>query len=104
MATKSYAESISDAQVMSTGMYTNMENAEVRGWSSEKNDALVSARANAISLNDNQEKLKAELKMKTAELDTQMKELRAIMNEARKVVKLGFPQKQWKEFGITDKR
>lgn len=25
-------------------------------------------------------------------------------NDAKKTVKLGFPQEQWKEFGVTDKR
>ena len=101
---KSFPDSMYDVQVMSTGMDANMDIADKRGWSSEKNDSLRAARDLALSINDEQEKLKAELKMKTAELDAQMVKFKALMDEARKVVKLGFPQEQWKEFGVTDKR
>jgi len=101
---KSYAENINGAQVMQSGMKNNAAEASTRGWSAEKTNQLDSVRTEAIALNDEQEKLKAELKMKTAELDAKMAELNAMMTEAKKVVKLGFPQAQWKEFGVTDKR
>ena len=51
-----------------------------------------------------QEKLKADLKSKTAELEAKMKEIDAKMSEAKKIVKMDIPQSQWKEFGIYDKR
>ena len=102
---KSFAESINNAQVMYAGMLNNEAEVAKRGWSVDKTrQELGGTREAAIALNDEQEKLKAQLKMKTAELDAKMAQLDTLMNEARKVVKLGFPQAQWKEFGITDKR
>ena len=101
---KSFAENINDAQVMTTGMQNNEETASQRGWSNEKNENLKTIRSEAIAINDEQEKLKAELKVKSAELNEKMTKLNALLKEAKKVVKLGFPQPQWKEFGVTDKR
>ena len=101
---KSYPTTISNAQVMGSGMQNNAAEATVRGWDAAKTDELNNARSTAITLNDEQERLKAELKMKTAELDAKIAEINALMSEATKVVKLGFPQAQWKEFGITAKR
>ena len=101
---KTYSEKINIAQVMQAGMQNNAAEASQRGWSNEKNTQLGNIRAEAIALNDEQERLKAELKMKTAALNAKMAALNALMNEAKKVVKLGFPKEQWKEFGVADKR
>ncbi len=101
---KSFAERINDAQVMFTGMKANQEEAGERGWTEEKNSQLAVTRKEAVRLNDEQEKLKADLKTKTAQLNEKMAKLNAEMKEAKKVVKLGFPQSRWKEFGVTDKR
>lgn len=104
MPSKTFSNRISDAQVMCTGMANNETEAAKRGWSSEQNDKLGTTRTEAINLNDEQERLKAALKTATAALDAKMAELGTQMKEAKKVVKLGFPQSQWKEFGVTDKR
>lgn len=104
MADKIFSERINDAQVMYTGMKNNGIEVENRGWTQEKNSELQDIRLKAIELNDQQEKLKAELKIKTAELKTTMTTLRVSMTEAKKVVKLGFSQEKWKEFGVVDKR
>jgi hypothetical protein len=104
MSKISYAEKINNAQVMAAGMQNNETVAQQRGWTKVKTTVLTSIRANVVALNDEQERLKAELKMKTAELDAKMAELDTLMTEAKKVVKLGFPQTQWKEFGVADKR
>jgi flagellar capping protein FliD len=65
---------------------------------------MESIRTEAKKLNDEQEKLKADLKSKTDALNTKMEELTKKYSEAKKVVKLEFPQTQWMEFGISDKR
>ncbi len=65
---------------------------------------MESIRAEAKKLNDEQEKLKADLKSKTDALNAKMEELTQKYSEAKKVVKLEFPQTQWMEFGISDKR
>ena len=104
MSKMSFAETINSIQVMTTGMQNNATEASTRGWQDTKSTQLAALRTEAIKLNDEQEKLKADLKTKTAELDAKMAELNEQMKEAKKVVKLGFPQSQWKEFGVTDKR
>jgi hypothetical protein len=101
---KSYAESIKDAEVMSAGLLNNATQAETRGLNAEFTGRLKSTLSSSITLNNEQEKLKADLKMKTAELDAMMKSLNAQVTEARKIVKIEFPQAQWKEFGILSKR
>ena len=104
MASKSFASRTTSAQLMASGMDSNEEIANSRGWNAEKNEKLKDKRNLVISLNDEQEKLKSELKMKTAALNAKMAELQTMMIEATKVVKLGFPQEQWKEFGVNAKR
>ncbi|MDO4763449.1 MAG: membrane-binding protein [Flavobacteriaceae bacterium] len=58
----------------------------------------------AESLNTQQEKLKADLKVKTAELDATVKEMETKVAVVRKYVKLGTQKEEWREFGIEDKR
>ena len=101
---KMYAAQISDAQVMESGLKNNQEQAARRGLDVAFTILLETNRKAAATLNDEQEKLKADLKMKTAELEAKLSELDKQMREARKIVKLDFTQTQWKEFGITDKR
>jgi len=99
----SYADRLSDSKVMQVGMESNEDSAAERGWTPVKTIKLGTVRSDAANLNAEQERLKAELKMKTEALDAKMKELETLMKEARKVVKLTFPQSQWKEFGVTAK-
>jgi hypothetical protein len=57
-----------------------------------------------VTLNNEQEKLKARLKDKTAECEAAFVALRLRTAEARKIIKLDMPQTLWREFGIDDKR
>jgi len=104
MPRKTYAEKIKDAEVMSAGLLNNAAHAEKRGMDAEFTGKLKSDLQKAITLNNEQEKLKADLKQKTAALDATMKALDKQVTEARKLVKIEFPQAQWKEFGIEAKR
>ena len=55
-------------------------------------------------LNQEQEKLKAELKNKTQQLNIEFNALKQQNILYKKLVKLSFPQAYWVEFGINDKR
>lgn len=101
---KSFGEVISQVQVMSAGLKNNSEEVSKRGISTEFVTALEKERAEAIALNDEQEKAKAELKVKTDALNAKMNSIEAKMSEAKKVVKLALPKAQWIEFGISDKK
>jgi len=104
MSKPSYAEQISGAQVMVAGLRGNAAQVNRRGIDDQFINKLDSDRLTAATLNDQQEKLKADLKSKTAELDAKMAEMGKELAEAKKIVKLDFPQDQWKQFGIEDKR
>lgn len=101
---KKYSDQISDAHVMENGLRNNAVQVARRGIDMDFIKQLEELRNEVTKLNNEQEKLKADLKMKTAELDTTMREMNKLMRESRKVVKLEFPQEQWKEFGVNDKR
>ncbi|MDR1678162.1 MAG: hypothetical protein LBR81_00055 [Prevotellaceae bacterium] len=101
---KSYAELISDAQVMATGLKTHLDELKKRGMTEEFITALEATLNNAIAKNNEQEKLKADLKVATVALDSMLTDMSASMTEAVNVVKLTLPQPQWIEFGITAKR
>lgn len=100
----SYAEQISKAQVLISGLKANADQIARRGLDEAFVTRMDTTRSDATALNDEQERLKAALKMKTAELDAKLVELDLQAAEARKIVKMDFPQNQWKEFGIEDKR
>ncbi len=56
------------------------------------------------SLDNEQETLKAKLKTKTAELNEEMKAIKAMLSEAKKVVKMSVDISGWREFGIEDSK
>ena len=104
MPQKTYAEQISQAEVMTAGLKNNAAQVARRGLDEAFVTKLDADRKAATALNNEQEKLKADLKAKTAQLDATLAELDKGIAEARKVVKLDFPKDQWREFGIEDKR
>lgn len=57
-----------------------------------------------MNVNAEQEKLKAQLKEKTAEFNKITKELDETFSLLRKFIKISVPKELWKEFGIVDKR
>ena len=101
---KSYAEQINNAQVMAAGLKANISALEKRGVTAAFVTGLETALNNAIGKNNEQEKLKADLKLSTASLDKLLVDLKKMISEATTVVKLEMPQQQWKEFGVAAKR
>ena len=104
MATKPYAKTISDAQVMVKGIKDNQDVLAQRKINEEFADNIQTYIDASIRLNGEQESLKAKLKEKTAELDAMMASLTKKTSEARKIIKIDMPQASWREFGIEDKR
>ncbi|MEI7677298.1 MAG: hypothetical protein WCJ03_11005 [Bacteroidales bacterium] len=104
MSKPSYAEQISNAQVMVSGLKGNADKVVRRGIDGVFVTGLDANLQTVTTLNNEQEKLKADLKAKTAELDAKLLEVEAAVAEAKKIVKMDFPKEQWKEFGIADKR
>ncbi len=103
MSKKSYAENINAAEMMQAGLKNNSERAARRGLDEKFMENLSFNLKNTVTLNFEQERLKAELMLKTAALNAQVKALNAQVSEARKIVKIEFQKEQWKEFGIEAK-
>jgi len=103
MSNKSYAKKLDDAQVMLSGLKAHNELAR-RGIDAAFVTNLEAKISSSIQLNNEQEKLKADLKSKTAELDNEVSRMVKLVAEAQKVVKMDIPKSQWKEFGIQAKR
>ena len=101
---KSFSQEISDAQVMVAGIKANQKALEKRSIDGDFTQFLEKTIETCVTLNNEQEQLKARLKDKTDKLNKQMAELKKKTSEARKIVKLDIPQTSWKEFGIADKK
>jgi hypothetical protein len=104
MARKSFAQTISDAEVMVNGIRDNQDVLAKRQIDNAFADAMQADINACIELNNEQETLKAKLKEKTEQLYGVMEALAKRDSEARKIVKMDMPQSAWREFGITDKR
>ena len=104
MPKKSYAESVKNAQVMLAGLKEHADKLERRGIDTNFINNLEMKIDASITLNNEQEKLKAELKTKTSKLTDEMKVMGNLVAEAKKIVKLDLPKEQWLEFGILSKR
>ncbi len=101
---KNYADVISQTEVMINALKNNLEVVAKRGLDQEFINQFSEVRNEAISLNNRQEQLKAELKNQTSMLNDKMDEVYSKLSESKKVVKLAVPQEKWVEFGMQDKR
>ncbi len=101
---KTFAQRLSDARLMVAGIRSHKD--ELAGVSlGEEQAAAMETQLNRIrELDTQQEKLKAELKTCTAELDKLSKELDDTLKDSKKRVKLTIPQSLWQEFGMSDKK
>jgi hypothetical protein len=104
MTKNSYAEQIHTAQLMLSGLNNNAKQLANCGITTEFIDKLSTGLTDATALDNEQEKLKSDLKTKTAELTVKLTAIAQFVAEAKKIVKLDLPQERWKEFGIDNKR
>ena len=103
MATKSYAQRITETKTLIDGLREHQDSLP-SGIKSTTADDLERLRNKIETINSEQESLKEELKKKTAELDSNIKELETIYNDTKKRTKLDIAQSLWRKFGIEDKK
>ena len=101
---RSYAETVNNAKVMLSGLQSHTETLSKRGIDGEFIKNFENSYHSVMSLDNEQETLKAKLKEKTAALDEEREKLEKMYSEAKKIIKIDIPQESWKEFGIQDKR
>lgn len=104
MASQSFAEKMNKSKLMLSGLKQNPEPMAKRGLDSEFVTNYEATFNEAQTLDNEQEKLKAEQKSKTDVLQQRLTELGGLYSEAKKIVKIEMPSTTWKEFGIDDKR
>lgn len=100
----SLAETLSSVQVMIGALTTHVEALKKRGVDESAIAELEQLRARIEQINSEQERLKAELKLKTEALYQGVAELEKKYAQVKKIVKMDFPPAQWIEFGVKDKR
>ena len=109
MTTKSTSLSFSELKTKATVLSSNMKlyvekisryGIELPAFTNEMDADLLQADV----LNNEQERLKSELKAKTEELNALMLKLEKNYALGKKVVKLAEPQANWVAYGITDKK
>lgn len=101
---KSFGNKMNAANVMISGLKEQLERASNRGLNEEFVNRMETLMNDSMKLDTEQETLKSKLKTKTAELNDKVDELTAMVEEAKKVIKLEFEPEMWKMFGISDKR
>ena len=104
MTTAPFAEVLNSTKTMIAGLKANPEAVAKRGLDAEFTAKMEKTLEVIKNLDNEQEALKAKLKTKTAEIDSEMTNLKALLSEAKKVVKMSVDQAGWREFGIEDKK
>ena len=94
MARKTFVEIISGAKLLIEGLKGRKFNLPT-GVSETQLTEAEGLHKKAEELNRQQEKLKADLKVKTAELDAIMKDLDGKISTIRKYTKLGTQKEEW---------
>lgn len=104
MATKSFAQSLSDARLMADAVKAHEAELKAVGLPEDSAESLKECVEELSRLDTQQEKLKADLKDTTAKMTEMMKKLDADMSDCTHRVKLAIPKEIWKEFGISATR
>ncbi|MDO4228354.1 MAG: membrane-binding protein [Capnocytophaga sp.] len=103
MATKSYSEKVVQTRIMVDALKNNVDNLPA-GVTQETINKLEELKVLAETLNSEQEKLKAQLKSKSEELDKTLTELSNLYIQTKKRVKIDVSKSLWKEYGFSDKK
>ena len=101
---RTFAEIVNKSRLMIAGLRNNVAEVNRRGIDASFITEYENELQELERLDAEQERLKAELKMKTEAALTKRKQVESKLSEAKKVVKLSLPQAQWVEFGMEDKR
>lgn len=99
-----FAELMNCVKVMIAGLKANAERVERRGLDQAFLEGMESALNEVLIIDNEHEAIKAALKTKTSQLQAKVSQLYGMFQEAKKVVKLEFPQEAWIGYGMTDKR
>lgn len=103
MTTKTYSEKMTQTKLMIDGL-KEMQDTLPAGVKPTVSSDLEILRMEIERKNTEQESLKSALKLKTEELNVDIKKLDKLLSDTKKRIKLDYPQGLWKKFGIQDKK
>lgn len=103
MTTKTYSEKMTQTKLMIDGL-REMQDTLPAGVKPTVSSDLEILRMEIERKNTEQESLKSALKLKTEELNVDIKKLDKLLSDTKKRIKLDYPQGLWKKFGIQDKK
>lgn len=103
MSKKSFADNLAENQVLVKALQERGGELPV-GVTPEMVEELDKLTKGLLQANVEQERLKSQLKDKTAEAKKMSESLVKTKSLVRKYIKIGIPQQLWREFGITDKK
>lgn len=104
MAKQGFSDLMHQCEVMVSGIKRNREKLTASGIDQARIDEFDSLYNGSKEKNNEQEKMKADLKAKTADLSNDIKNLRKLFANMKKRIKLEVEKERWKEYGIEDKQ
>ncbi len=100
-----FSELLSKTSIMADNILLNAEKLKKVGMDVPTvTGRMKSNGESATELDKEQERLKAQTRAKTEELDAVTDEMRTDYAEAKKLIKIAEPQVNWIAYGIEDKR
>ena len=103
-ANTSLSSELTTARLLAEGIKNRADSVAKVGLTADKAAEIEALLSKLTALDNQQEELKAQLKEKTAELDSVQKTLRSTVAETRKLVKIAVDKAGWVAFGISDKQ
>ncbi|MDR2911655.1 MAG: hypothetical protein LBV47_09910 [Bacteroidales bacterium] len=104
MAGKSFAQTLSDARLLVSGIRKNRQLLAKRSITEDRAVEIENLILKVEQLDNEQESLKARLKSMGEELKLKTAALKAAVSTDTRIIKTDIPQAMWKEFGIQAKK
>lgn len=102
---KVYAEQVKKAQLLATGLKSNVELVKSRcGITLEQIQALETSAEEAARMNAEVEALREEVSRKATIANRKLDEVKKNMMSAKRLIKNTFDPSKWVELGVMDKR
>ena len=95
---------VEKARKLLEGLHANQAKIAAKGISLNNLDELGADADKVIAASEKCEALRAECSAQVKVTNNLLDELKAKYNEYRNIVRNNFPQEQWIEFGLQDKR
>jgi hypothetical protein len=101
---KIHSDQIEKTQQLLDGIKNNQNLLKNKGLDGSFIKQLESENNLLMAYNDENEKLKVDLKAKIQRANQKLDEIKNKVNIAKKIIKRDFEQEKWRHFGVSDKR